>query len=192
MNYELQEIQREGRNKSTLVNRTYIESGKYRKKFDSISNDATLNRIIYQIAKSMLYHRNGTRLEDMYWIDVKRKCAVAREINQIEPEKITYSKKTLEMVRKHRGLLTVHSHPNSYPPSIEDFNSNYENEYAIGIVCCHDGKVYMYSSNQYVNVTYYRLLIEKFLREGYNDMEAQCMALEKLKENFDITWKELF
>ena len=41
---ELQEIQRYGRNKSTVVNQTYINGGQYRSKFDKISDDKLLNR----------------------------------------------------------------------------------------------------------------------------------------------------
>lgn len=45
------ERQRYGRNKDTTINHTYINSGEYRNKFDRISNDSELNRLVYQIAK---------------------------------------------------------------------------------------------------------------------------------------------
>ena len=70
MDSELQEKQRYGRNKETIINHSFINSGEYRKKFDEISDDKELNRKIYQIAKKMLMHRSGTLLEDMYWIDI--------------------------------------------------------------------------------------------------------------------------
>ena len=38
------EQQRYGRNKDTIINHTYIESGEYRNKFDGISDDKELNR----------------------------------------------------------------------------------------------------------------------------------------------------
>lgn len=63
-----QEVQRYGRNKNTVVNHSYINSGEYRKKFDGISNDKALNRKVYQITKKMLEHRSGTLLEDMYCV----------------------------------------------------------------------------------------------------------------------------
>lgn len=49
------EEQRYGRNKHTSINHTYIQSGTFRKKFDCISNDKTLNRIIFQLAKKCYY-----------------------------------------------------------------------------------------------------------------------------------------
>lgn len=51
------EEQRSGRNKNTTINNTYINSGKYRKKFDSISSDESLNCLLFQLAKKMLKKR---------------------------------------------------------------------------------------------------------------------------------------
>ena len=47
------EEQRYGRNKDTIINRTYINSGDYRKKFDRISSSPKLNRLLYQLSKKM-------------------------------------------------------------------------------------------------------------------------------------------
>ena len=38
------------------------------------------------------------------------------------------------IIRKNSGLITIHSHPSSFPLSIEDFNANYQYNYYIGIV----------------------------------------------------------
>ena len=88
------EQQRYGRNKDTIINHTYIESGEYRNKFDGISDDKELNRLVYQIAKQMLYHRSGSEYEDMYWVDVESKKVIAQEVKQEIPGSIRYSRKT--------------------------------------------------------------------------------------------------
>ena len=62
---ELEE-QRYGKNKQTAINHKYIESGSYQKKFDFISSNVELNRLLYKLAKRMLKHRSGTMYEDMY------------------------------------------------------------------------------------------------------------------------------
>ena len=64
------EEQRIGRDKTTTINHAYINSNKYRRKFDLISNNIALSRILYRIAKRMLEHRSGTKYDDMYWIDL--------------------------------------------------------------------------------------------------------------------------
>ena len=73
------EEQRYGRNKDTIINRTYINSGDYRKKFDKISASPKLNRLLYQLSKKMLEHRSGTEYEDMYWIDPQSIAVIAEE-----------------------------------------------------------------------------------------------------------------
>ncbi len=61
------EDQRYGRDKSSLVNKTYIDGGDYRNKFDKITDNPEIARILYYLSKEMLLHRSGTQTEDMYW-----------------------------------------------------------------------------------------------------------------------------
>lgn len=185
------EEQRYGRNKDTAINRTYINSGDYRKKFDEISSSPKLNRLLYRLSKKMLEHRSGTGFEDMYWIDPASITIVAEETESSSEGKIEYAEKLISKIKKYNNLITLHSHPNSYPPSINDLNSNYYNHYDIGIVVCHDGRIFVYSSKQAINEDYYKLTIEKYLKSGYNEYEAQMYALEKLQEKFDIEVKEV-
>lgn len=185
------EEQRYGRNKDTAINRTYINSGDYRKKFDEISSSPKLNRLLYRLSKKMLEHRSGTGFEDMYWIDPTSISIVAEETESYSEGKIEYAEKLISKIKKHNNLITLHSHPNSFPPSINDLNSNYYNNYDIGIVACHDGRIFVYSSKQVINEEYYKLTIEKYLKSGYNEYEAQMYTLEKLQEKFDIEVKEV-
>lgn len=187
---ELEE-QRYGRNKQTTIDHSYINSGDFRKKFDCISDNLKLNRLLYSLAKQMLEHRSGTLYEDMYWIDLDTIKVVASELTSNIEEQISYSKNTIKTVQTHNNLLTIHSHPNSFPPSISDLNSNYINGYAIGIIICHDGKIYMYSVSEEINETYYGMTVAEFLNQGYTEDEAQLIALNHLKERFHIQFKEV-
>lgn len=49
------EQQRKGRNKNTIIDYNYISSNRYRKKFDYISNDKKLTKIIYVFLTIFLY-----------------------------------------------------------------------------------------------------------------------------------------
>lgn len=136
-NYMMEiEEQREGRNKETIVNHSYINSGEYKRKFDSISNNKELSRIIYKISKNMLKHRSGTKYEDMYWIDLDTLNVVAKETTAVVEKRIVYSVATERKIKKNNNLLTLHTHPDSFPPSIDDLNSNFDHAYAAGIVLC--------------------------------------------------------
>ena len=185
------EEQRSGRNKETTINHRYINSGDYRKKFDYVSNEPKLNRLLYKLSKKMLKHRSGTLFEDMYWIDLDKICVVASEEQGDVEEQILYSKKTIQIVQKHKNLLTIHSHPNSFPPSISDLNSNYTNGYAIGIIVCHNGKIFMYSVSEEINEKYYSMTVAEYLNQGYTENEAQIMALNHIKERFKMQFKEV-
>lgn len=185
------EEQRIGRNKETAINHAYINSGEYRRKFDDISDNAELNRLLYGLAKSMLIHCSGTLFEDMYWIDPNTIKIVAEETNGIKESEIVYSKRTKAVVNNTQGLITIHSHPNSFPPSISDINSNYLNNYLVGIVACHDGRVYLYSAQEPISVQYYNLSVAAYIKEGYDDNQAQYLALTDLKDHFDIQFREV-
>ena len=185
------EEQRPGRNKETTINHTYIDSGEYKRKFDLVSDNKELNRLLYKTAKEMLHHRSGTKYEDMYWIDLDTLTIFAKETDAAEEKKIEYSAVTRKAIKKYDSILTVHTHPDSFPPSINDFNSNYEHGYEIGIIACHNGKVYMYSANERINTRYYKLVVEGYLKRGYNEDEAQLLALTEIQRNFDIRFKEV-
>ncbi len=123
------EEQRYGRDKSTLVNHSYINSAEYRKKFDNISEDRKLNRLLYGIAKKMLCHRSGTKLEDMYWIELSSLEVICKVIDSVEESRISYPFYVENLIRKFDDLITIHSHLAGNPPSVADFNSAYRNNY---------------------------------------------------------------
>ena len=185
------EGQRYGRNKDTVINHTYINSGSYRRKFDFISDSSELNRLIFQLSKKMLEHRSGTKFEDMYWIDAAHRTVIAEETESCSEEQIVYSNSIRYKIQNYDNLITLHSHPNSYPPSINDLNSNFINHYGLGIVACHDGKIFKYASNQEIREDYYKMVVEKYLKKSYNEYQAQIEALKELGTKFDIMVKEV-
>lgn len=191
MQSELQEVQRYGRNKNTTVNHSYINSGEYRNKFDRISNDKALNRKVYQLTKRMLEHRSGTLFEDMYWLDIDTLEVIASETEQKSESRIKYSRATKKAITENENLLVIHTHPNSMPPSINDFNSALKNKYRLCIVCCHDGKIFMYHSKKHVVELLNRGTIAKYKKMGYGDYESQILALKELQNNGEISFKEV-
>ncbi len=185
------EEQRYGRNKETLVNRSYIEGGEYRRKFDRISDDAELNKLLYQLAKKMLIHRSGTMYEDMYWIDPTNIQVVATEITGTLEQRIIYSEATKKAIRGKEGLLTIHSHPGSSPPSLEDFNSNYMNRNGLGIVCGHDGSVYKYWAKEMVQKEKSDFYFRKYYSIFRNENEAQKQMWKEMKDQFKVYLEEV-
>ena len=188
---EYLEFQRYGRNKSTLVNSKYISSGEYRKKFDKITNNADLSRLLYSKAKEMLIHRSGTLYEDMYWIDSEKVDIITREINSVEEEQILYSESINREIVGNNNVIAMHTHPCSMPPSIADFNSVEEHNYQLSIVLGHDGKVFCYRSSEKITKLMYDLYFADSYKKLHDEYLAQYEALKKLSETYDIEFWEV-
>ena len=162
------EQQRYGRNKNTVVNKT-----------------------LYNCAKKALKHRSGTIYEDMYWIDGNTGKILASKTDSTQERAIIYTDDIKNAIEKNDNIITVHTHPSSMPPSIGDFNSAFRNGYNKGVVVCHDGKVFTYSSKQKVENRLYDMYIQGYVSDGLSEYEAQIQALEKLKSNYDIDFREV-
>ena len=186
------EYQRYGRNKETLINNTYIESGEYRRKFDSATDIHEVNRSLYQCSKAALKHRSGSVFEDMYWIDGKNGKVILSVTDSSDERAIIYTENIKKTISGYNDIITVHSHLSSMPPSVSDLNSCFKNHYKMGFVACHDGRLFAYSSNEEVNERIYSAYIERFLKDGFDEFNAQLKALERLSLNFDVSvWEVL-
>lgn len=185
------EYQRYGRNKNTLVDHSYIESGEYRRKFDKLTDNQEVNKTLYNCAKAALNHRSGTEFEDMYWIDGSTGKIIVSALNEKEPMGITYSNSIKKAITDKSNLITLHTHPHSMPPSDDDFNSNFSHKYITGVIACHNGKIFVYNSNQIIGSKLYNLYIGQFISDGHTEYEAQIMTLEKMQQSHNIDFWEV-
>ena len=193
------EYQRSGRNKKTVINRSYISNGEFRNKFDKITDNMIVSRVLFNKAKEMLIHRSGTRYEDMYWIDGDTGEIIAGILDAATEEEIVYTSSVVKKMYGRKHIIAMHTHPNSMPPSIPDFNSFYEHSYDKGIVVCHDGKVFTYTSRQIVRESLFDLMIAEYYDEHYNEsvntkqfeFEAQLHVLNEIARSYDIDFKEV-
>lgn len=187
----MEEYQRYGRNKNTVINSAYINSGAYRKKFDKITTNDKLNHILYLKAKEMLFHRKGTLYEDMYWFDGDTGEIVASVLNAEDEKRIDYPEHVINAIKGKTNLITMHTHPNSMPPSIADFNSYCKNNYLRSLIICHDGTIFSYTSNQVVPPGLYELYVQEFKECGDTEKESQIKALNEIKRNYKISFQEV-
>jgi SPP1 gp7 family putative phage head morphogenesis protein len=186
------ENQRYGRNKSTTINNTYIESGEYRRKFDNMTDNSEVNRSLYNCAKTALKHRSGTAYEDMYWIDSETGRILLSVTDSTDERTIIYTDKIKKAILSQQNAITLHTHPSSMPPSISDLNSCFKNGYKKGFIACHNGKIFGYTANEEVNERIYNMYIESFLKDGFDEYDAQMKALNKLSQTYDISvWEVL-
>lgn len=166
---QLREEQRYGRLKKTTINHTYINGGEYRKKFDTITESANLNRLLHRISKEMLIHRSGTLYEDMYWIDAEKEEILCCKTDETVPQQISHSDILDKKIAKCNSIIALHTHPYSLPPSADDFNCFLEYNYKLGLVICHDGTIYAYLSLRKIDLS----LWEKYCEVEFNTNEEQ-------------------
>lgn len=185
------ENQRYGRNKSTLVNKTYIDSGEYKRKYDNATDNQAVNKSLYDCAKKALKHRSGTVFEDMYWIDGSSGDVLLSVTDSTDERTIRYTDRIRKAIRANNSIVTVHTHPSSMPPSIEDFNSCANNAYQKCFVACHNGKIYGYYSNELINPNLYNLYIQKYMNNGFSEFDAQINTINQLSQSFDIKFWEV-
>lgn len=185
------EYQRYGREKSTLINSAYINSGEYRNKFDKITNNKAVSRVLYAKAKEMLEHRSGTKIEDMCWVDGETGEVVAYITNETIEQGVRYSSIIERRIAARKHIIAMHTHPASLPPSAADFNSAYLHRYEAALVLCHDGKIFQYIASSETNERMYIAYIQKHLKDGYSEYHAQIRALEDLKRSHVIDFWEV-
>ena len=51
--------------------------------------------------------------------------------------------------------ICIGLNPNSYLPSAVDFNSNFSHNYVLGVICCHDGRAFIYNANELIDEDLY-------------------------------------
>lgn len=104
---------------------------------------------------------------------------------------VAYSPSINKVIRKHKNLIAMHTHPHSMPPSAADFNSAYFNGYIKAFIICHDGKIIQYASSEKISNTLYDMYLQKIERQGITGFDAQIIALKKLQENHSIYFEEV-
>jgi hypothetical protein len=186
--------------RSTQINITVINSNEYRRKFDNATNNPRVNKTLYEVAKMILTARSGTHYESMYWIDgetgkiITQFVDMGRDSNLTGSEhelKVEYGKNILRRLKGHNNIVVIHNHPNSTAPSVGDFNSAYKNNYAIGFVVTHNGRIYRYTSGQEISDVAYDIMWQKYFNRGLDEFDAQIKSIEQLMIDADITFEEV-
>ena len=190
---------RRGRFRETAINVGLIKSGKFLRKFDNITNDSIINKLLYDVSMEVLRHRGGTEYEDMYWISRKSRKVVYKSINAESNPKIDkdnpkhilevwYEPNVFSIIQNHKDdLITLHNHPNSFPPSSDDFDCNFKYNYGLGIVICHNGDLYVYKASKRLTAVRYNAELEgiRYDLHGnkdvlFDDIEIRRRCIERI------------
>lgn len=128
----------------------YINSEKFANKFKSVTDNSKVNQTLLECARAAIAHRNGTLFEDMYLINGITGEIMGEQLNSECEQGVFYNESINAALKKASAenipIIALHSHPEGYPPSVEDFNKACENNYALGVVVGHNGQVYVYET----------------------------------------------
>ena len=128
----------------------------------------------------------------MYWIDSNTGKTILAVEDSKEERAIIYTERIMKTIRNESDFITLHTHPSSMPPSASDLNSCFRNGYKKGFVACHNGKVFGYTANEEINERIYNMYVERFIKDGHDEFEAQMRALDKISQTYDVSvWEVL-
>ena len=181
---------------NNAVDLEYISSEEYKRKFDSFSENKELNNQIYEAAKKILKHRNGTDYEDMYLVNKHSGMIEGTQIDCKNILQVDYNDSLISAItnNEEKSLIAIHNHPTNILPDGADYVSLGYRKYSEGVIVTHNGKVYTYNiGNRPFTSGVLDRRIFKFYSMPYNmSMEdAHVKALETMREDYGIEWREL-
>lgn len=174
----------------------YIKSEEYRRKFDKLTDNKTLNREVYKRCKAMLIHQSGGYYEDICILTADKGELVGLESSKTL-NAVTYSEKLKKNIKRYGKykLVSIHNHGTNLPPTGSDVSTAYARQYKFGIVACHNGRVFYYSAEnaKRLSSTIYDKTVAKFIDRSYNlsEDEAIIKTLNQFVKDYNIRWKEL-
>ncbi len=132
----------------------YINSDKFAEKFDNITDNPEVNKALLECSRAAVGHRTGTLYEDMYLISGITGEIIGKQLNSECEQGVFYNESIRTAISKSKAenipLVALHSHPEGYPPSVDDFNKACENNYLLAVVVGHNGQVYVYNAPRFI------------------------------------------
>jgi len=131
--------------KTEKVDIGFVDSDAYRRAFDFFG-DGDLGDVVCEEARRMLKRRSGTTLEDFSAVSLSGKGVVTRLTSSKTSKAAVLTRENRRAIESSpRGdLVTIHNHPESMPPSFQDFVMLRHRAIRYGLIACHNGKVVRY------------------------------------------------
>jgi hypothetical protein len=161
-----------------------INSKSYKAKFSGLFN-AAADEKIYSTAKRMLQHRDGTPFEDLYLIDIKSGKITGVSNSATLVKRVEYNKSIKGVLTSApaNSIVSMHNHPEGFPPSAADINAVKKNSVELyGMVIGHNGTVYRYTApRKHITNRDYMIAFEGYKNIGYSEETCQLKALRELE-----------
>lgn len=131
------------------VNLKVLDAPGYVEKYQNITGSEETDNKIYEYAKTILDHRNGTNYEDLYLIDAKTGDPIFRLTTSDVSHGVQYNDQIEAAIEQAHNegkeIIAIHNHPNGLPPTMDDGVSAYDHGYSKGVVIGHNLEVFTYT-----------------------------------------------
>lgn len=183
--------EKSGKDSDSNVNWNDVNTEEYRKKFNGIGDNETVDDSIYNTAMRILKHRDGVKFEDLYILDLNNGRIVTYTTQNTELGIKKTEKLERILFKKGAKYIIIHNHPHSSPFSESDlrtlFNSvSVSKMIAIG----HDGSVFTINKNLTPDIVreyrkYYNILI----KQGFSDYTSMDRALKEISIKYQLGYE---
>lgn len=185
--------QRKALDQDTLVANSLFNTNKLNVIVGRLGEDKKTTRKLRERITETLRHRNGTRYEDLSYIDtVKHKSKINKSFDYYDPETQTSACKPNKAMNKLLAsadpftVIGVHNHPTSTSPSTADVMACYDRKYKYSLVVGHNGNIFKLSVDpKYDKANNFEVSTQlKKLEKGYEQKDAAVResAIKSLKE----------
>ena len=180
-NYKNREEERSRKNpgpyKTTIIS-PVIETKEYSSRIDRLGEDEDVTRRILHEARSTLFHRNGTKMEDLTFINSVTNDHISQRHYNKESE-VKPTEKMIKMAMDNpRTIIGMHNHPLNMMPSYHDLVA--AKNYKYGIILCHNGNVIKYAVTDDADIDYADLVLND-LQNDFDANNSIDMHLEALR-----------
>jgi hypothetical protein len=173
---------------SIKANISYINSEQYVSKYNNITENAKVNRNIASLAQQAIKHRSGTKFEDMFIVNAQTGEVLGSQLDMTIESGISYNESILnalkESKKKEIPIIALHNHPEGLPPSVDDFNKAFDNNYVIGIAAGHNGQVYVYEKPR-------RRIKDKLVKNIHDEISLRCSAGIDIDRSYTEVYEQI-
>lgn len=167
----------------------YVKHNEYKKLFQGITGDKSVDNRICQECRGILKDRSGTEYETLVLLDYETGKRIAIQ-HGVKHSVGTYTEQTIIAIKEAkqhgRKIIAIHNHPYGYPPSISDSASALTRGYDLGVVCGHNGNVYTYGpSDRRFSTEQCKKIHNEMLYATQNE-ETTEKRLEEWMKFFDV------
>lgn len=138
---------RENINMRAYIDNRLVDSDRYIIAFKTLNENRDCTRNMIESARTMLSHHHGDNFEDLYFISSLTTTVLKRTDYRIKPKEVYPTAKMKELVNENPyKIISIHNHPDSTLPSFDDLDTCREHCYKYGLIVCHNGSIYQYST----------------------------------------------